>query len=308
MAIMKASVVIPVYNQAERLKLVLKAFDWQQMDKGEFEVIIVDDGSNDDIDNVVNQGDYKFIHKMIKLNKNSGRSYARNIGADQAKGEIIVFCDGDRIPDKEFISRHIEAHEKFEEECVVIGKIVDIYIDDFENKSDELATYTTVSSLTRVMRNFNYADCVFNLFDKFGRTNSKIAWLTFLSGNCSIDRSIYRKLGGFDTNFTSWGFEDSEYGYRLCKAGVKYILDDTIVNYHIFHVADRTNSRRDDSYKYFSEKHKVKEVEKLLEFLDGKISLQELERIAEGCINLSDNNNEIFFNPHKFGRRYKINT
>jgi glycosyltransferase involved in cell wall biosynthesis len=96
----KVSVVIPVYNRAQLVLPTLKSVQDQTM--GDFECIVVDDGSKDgeDLQRLVeNLGDARFRYLR---RDNGGVSAARNTGVDQAEGAIVAFLDSDDrwLPDK----------------------------------------------------------------------------------------------------------------------------------------------------------------------------------------------------------------
>ena len=99
------SIVIPVFNEEQyliKLFLDLKKYFNQE----DIEVIVVNDGSNDDSYNLLEklkQNSYKFKYKLINLNKNFGKGYAVNKGAKISLGKYILFQDADLEYDpKEF--------------------------------------------------------------------------------------------------------------------------------------------------------------------------------------------------------------
>lgn len=88
------SVIMPTYNRAY---IIEKAIDsiLNQTYKN-LELIIIDDCSSDNTEDVIKKYKDKRL-KYIKLEKNSGANYARNIGIDNAKGEYITFQDSDDL-------------------------------------------------------------------------------------------------------------------------------------------------------------------------------------------------------------------
>lgn len=90
----KVSVIVPVYNLSQYIGDTLDSIINQ--DFNGFELIVVDDGSTDDSLEIINEKlsksliEYEVIHQ-----KNSGVSSARNRGIEIAKGEYLVFVDGD---------------------------------------------------------------------------------------------------------------------------------------------------------------------------------------------------------------------
>lgn len=92
------SVIIPVYNQADKITKTLESLSAQTYQ--DFEVIIVNDGSKDDLDGVLE----KFLHKTTSNNtffiihqQNQGAPSARNNGWRKSQGKYLLFCDADAV-------------------------------------------------------------------------------------------------------------------------------------------------------------------------------------------------------------------
>src|SRR6056297_2446052 len=92
------SIIIPVYNQAEKIEETLKSIELQTY--RDYEVIVVNDGSTDNVDRVFgnfaknsqDENNYYFINQ-----ENKGAPAARNRGEKQAKGDYLFFCDADAV-------------------------------------------------------------------------------------------------------------------------------------------------------------------------------------------------------------------
>ncbi len=89
----KISVIVCVHNGAHRMKACLQALS--QLDYAKYEVIVVDDGSQDNIEQVVGE----FSKVRLIRQPHAGLSAARNLGASKAKGEIFAYTDDDCEPD-----------------------------------------------------------------------------------------------------------------------------------------------------------------------------------------------------------------
>lgn len=87
------SVIVPVYNTSLTLKRCLDSIISQAL--SDWEVIIVDDGSNDGSSSMADEYayEYPFIHAVHQRNK--GLSAARNRGIEESKGDILTFVDSD---------------------------------------------------------------------------------------------------------------------------------------------------------------------------------------------------------------------
>nr|QGT51268.1 hypothetical protein Firmicute1046_3440 [uncultured Firmicutes bacterium] len=85
------SVIVPVYNAEEYIDRCIESIISQECNA---EIIVIDDGSTDSTPHLLEK--YKDKIKLITLEKNSGNVAAvRNVGLDNACGELITFCDAD---------------------------------------------------------------------------------------------------------------------------------------------------------------------------------------------------------------------
>ena len=92
----KISVIIPVYNCQNSIKMSLKSIQYQKMD--EYEIILVNDFSNDNSIEIIKKiQKYDKRIKIINNQKNMGTFYSRSIGALKAKGKYIFVLDNDDI-------------------------------------------------------------------------------------------------------------------------------------------------------------------------------------------------------------------
>ena len=95
------SVIIPCLNAGKYISESIKSVLHQKFD--EFEIIVVDDGSNDDTKEIVLDLKEKFENKIVLLDNNgTGASAARNTGFNCSRGEYIQYLDADDVllPDK----------------------------------------------------------------------------------------------------------------------------------------------------------------------------------------------------------------
>lgn len=99
------SIIIPTYNRANFLPQTMDSILKQTYPY--FEIIIVDDGSTDNTENIVTSIHSEKI-KYYKLPTNRERGYARNFGAKLAKGDYLYFHDSDDI----LYSHHLESAQK----------------------------------------------------------------------------------------------------------------------------------------------------------------------------------------------------
>lgn len=117
---MKYSIVIPVYNSAQSLKELCSRIHAVMQPQGEFELILVDDGSKDDSWKKLNElkKEYSSTLKIVRLSKNFGQHNALCCGFTLAKGEFIVTMDDDLQHPPEEITKLIAEQIKSDADLV----------------------------------------------------------------------------------------------------------------------------------------------------------------------------------------------
>lgn len=106
---MKLSIIIPAYNCADKIIKTIDSILCQKLT--DYEIIVVDDNSTDNLEEVIKKID---INNIIYLKQpvNKGVSHSRNIGIDSAKGKYIIFLDAD---DEQIDNMSIKLLNKIEE-------------------------------------------------------------------------------------------------------------------------------------------------------------------------------------------------
>lgn len=291
---MGATVIIPVYNQLEQLLITLNAFNNQtKKGKDDLEVIVVDDGSEQQVSEIIKKFKFEFLIKVVRQS-NGGRAKARNLGIENASKDIVIFCDADRVPRNDFVKKHIESHSS-EEERLVIGDIREVYISNTKTLPDFFLQ--TVEKLDRRSRVPAYPRMISNLYDKEGKTDSFIPWIGTFTGNMSVSRKALNQVGRFDERFKQWGFEHFELGLRLFKDGVSFVRTESAINYHIAHTRNLQimDQCLKESIDLMLEMHPGhKDIVNLADFMFGKKTLSEIESNSNARW-LKEINNEIKF-------------
>jgi glycosyltransferase involved in cell wall biosynthesis len=109
------SVVIPVYNGAERVPTVLNALAFQDAADGTFEIIVVDNALTDESGAVARKDAATLrlrdrgVAVRVIAEPRQGTTYARICGVRESKSDLICFLDDDNIPDREYISHGLAA-------------------------------------------------------------------------------------------------------------------------------------------------------------------------------------------------------
>ena len=102
------SIIIPVYNQADKLKACLQSIRRQTYEY--YEVIVVNDGSKDGSAAVAEANGLGLGYRFELISQeNKGANAARNTGARNAKGEFLLFCDADLILEPPLLTSMLDA-------------------------------------------------------------------------------------------------------------------------------------------------------------------------------------------------------
>lgn len=170
---MRVSVVVPVYNGASALETTVPSV---LSLGGVEEWVWVDDGSTDDSADLLSRLiDCEPRARMVRLDQNCGRGAARNAGAEETVGEVIVFLDVDVAPPPNAASALIDA---LGSGVASVGRVHSVLSDP----SDPYQLY-----LARGRRGPQETQA--------GRS---VSWRHFLSGVCAVRRSAFDAAGRFD--------------------------------------------------------------------------------------------------------------
>jgi glycosyltransferase involved in cell wall biosynthesis len=197
----RVSVIIPNYNGSATIGKCLDAAC--ASDHGNFEVIVVDDGSTDDSVEIIK----KFPCTLIRMNTHSGASKTRNNGAQNSRGKILFFTDADCILQKDTL-RIADRTFKNDKNTVIGGSYTRIPYDD--------TFFSTFQSIF-----VNYSETSHENPDYIA-THAMV-----------IDADLFRRSGGFPEVFMPI-IEDVEFSHRLRRSGCRLAMNPEMLVRHIF--------------------------------------------------------------------------
>ena len=281
----KASVIILTYNKASYLDLTLAGYQ-RQLEKN-YEIVIIDDGSTDNTEQVVDE--YKKLLPIKYLKKaHGGISAARNLGVQTAESDIIIFTDDDRIPDDTYVLAFVKMLENnpllamtgYRDEIYTIYD--DKNIINYRNISPDVQEsirrwvgsnncvngYRLVSK-TDIMYSYNETikRCMINkdptynftsIIKKYGMLLKKFYFPFKILSGASMG---YNRLGALDLlhdeGFIGWGCEDSDFVYNLMERGYQFIWVAEARNHHQCHPVDIPTQKKSffNNLIYMCKKH-----------------------------------------------------
>ena len=199
---LEISVVIPVKNAGAVFDECLRAI---RANHGvRYEIIVVDDHSNDNSGEIARQ----YSCQVITLPYSSGPSHARNIGAQAAKGEILLFIDSDIIVSPDTLRK---VSLIFQDHNIIA--IVGVLRDEIRYK--------------------NFCSQYKNLWMRYTYIRMPETVSLFYTSGAAIRREIFLKSGGFDANYTRPSVEDTDFAQKLDLMGYKVHLRRDIELEHV---------------------------------------------------------------------------
>ncbi|MBW4579547.1 MAG: glycosyltransferase [Tildeniella nuda ZEHNDER 1965/U140] len=197
------SVIIPVFNDGERLQRCLRALDRQTYPAHLYEVIVVDNGSDalEPIADIAAQ----FQQTTHTYESQPGSYAARNQGLTLAKGAVIAFTDADCLPAINWIEQGVACLLQTPKVGLVGGKIECSFVDATNPTPVELYESLWYPLPQQEFVEKHHFAATANLF-------------TFAS--------VMQQVGGFDGTLKSNG--DREWGQRVHQAGYTLIYGETV--------------------------------------------------------------------------------
>jgi cellulose synthase/poly-beta-1,6-N-acetylglucosamine synthase-like glycosyltransferase len=201
-AVQPISIIIPTFNGARRIRACLDAIV-QQIAGRDAEIIVVDDGSSDNTVAVIQE--YAGVRLIPQAN--AGPAAARNRGAQEARGTIILFTDDDCVPNPDWLNAMTAPFEDTE----VVGT---------------KGTYRTLQkSLTARFVQIEYEDRY--------RAMARHSFIDFIDTySAAFRRDRFMEMNGYDTSFPVACAEDIELSYRMSACGWKMKFAPAAIVYH----------------------------------------------------------------------------
>ena len=203
------SVVVPVFNDFDRLRACLQALEAQTWPLAALEVLVVDNGSAGDIRPVV--APYGFVRLLVE--PRPGSYSARNRALGEVRGDVLAFTDVDCLPDRRWLEQGVEALRRAGPMSIVGGR-VEVFAEDAQRETWAEEFEIALGFSQQLYIETKHYCATANLF---------------------TTPQVFARVGPFNDTLKSGG--DQEWGRRAHAAGVRFVYAEGAL---IRHPARRT--------------------------------------------------------------------
>lgn len=253
----RISVVVCTHNNSDLLAKALASLSRQRLDKRLYEVIVVDNNSNDQTRQIVESyPEFRYVFED-KL----GLSHARNTGIDKARGDIVAFIDDDAEAEPDWVAALLRVYDTVPDAWAAGGRVLPIW----DGQRPEWLSDEFVPALS---------------IRDYGVDTRPLDWPNegMIGTNCSFRREVFSTFGNFDIKLGRVGpilfsFEEADLQRRLTEAGHQIYHTNAVVFHHV--PPSRMNR------KYFSKRALGNTVSKIFMDLRDTGRNDEIEQLVD---------------------------
>lgn len=225
------SIVLLNRNGLDHLKRLFKNFS-RNTNYSNFELIFIDNGSNDGSVEYVKSLNTDFNIKIIENNSNLSFSKANNIGVQAAEGEYILLLNNDVEPSFGWLNEMILTYLNNKDVGAVGAKLVFPFYNNMESdyKSFKIQHSGDIFAFKKYPLIYGYnQNTLVNPFDDEVNKTKEVVSVT--AAAMLIKKSIYEELGGLDEGYI-YGYEDVDFCLKLNKAGYRIFYCSSALIFH----------------------------------------------------------------------------
>jgi glycosyltransferase involved in cell wall biosynthesis len=241
------SILLATYNWPQALKLCLESLATQT--DHHFEIIIADDGSTESTKQIINafQSTHSIsITHLWQEDQGFRKTKILNQAIEAAKGDYLIFLDGDCLVQPDFVARHRELaqkgflvtgsrvllNEKLTQELLATSRW------DFKLFISKLLEYRLNGGINK------YWPLKIKLGNGSWRDYKKFVWRRIKGCNMACWKTDAQAIDGFDETMTGWGHEDADFVFRLQRHHIKRKSGSWSTEVlHLFHqIHDQSNA------------------------------------------------------------------
>ena len=236
------ALLVSTYHKPHHLRRCLESIALQEGVEGRFEVVVTDDGSQDETEQIVRDfgrsvpfrvGFTTHPHKTFQLAR------CRNEGVRASTAPYVLFLDGDCVLPRNHIAIHLEVRRSgivMAGDCCRLDQAASAQFTSEAIRGGQYTEWVPSSERVRLARRHRRA-WYYNLIRH--PTKPRL-----VGNNIGVWRRDYERVNGYDEEFEGWGCEDDDLSMRLKRVGVRVrsILGRTFT-FHLWHPPDVTAPR-----------------------------------------------------------------
>ena len=220
---MKVAVIVTTYNRPDALAAVLDGYAAQD---AAFELLVADDGSPDATRSLIEERAKRAscpVRHVWQEDRGFRAAAIRNRALAQTDADYVIFSDGDCVPPRRFVSRHLALAEPgyfLSGNRILLSEHFTAEVLRLRLPIHGWSTSKWLAAWLR--RDVNRALPLLDLPDGAHRKRSPQRWKGVKTCNLSAWRRDLLLVNGLDESYCGWGLEDSDLVIRLLRAGITH--------------------------------------------------------------------------------------
>lgn len=240
----RVSVAIPYYRRIHNLKLVLSALADQDLPRDSVEVVIGAMEHCPDLGALLRAFADRLDVRCVSAAEPWNVARARNLALRAVEGDIVLLLDADMLLPRGYL-RRLAAHFDRQPRQVVVGQML-----NYDEGKDVPAFSDLEYPVYR--ERFLAGEDRSGLPDDIRWTiEQPLPWALCWTASIALARrDLEAHALYFDTRFKGWGVEDTEWGFRLARAGLPICFADDLWGLHLPHPRDVASNHRDEACNF----------------------------------------------------------
>jgi GT2 family glycosyltransferase len=235
-----ASVIVVCWNAADVLGRCIEHL--LALDYPSYEIIVVDDGSDDASAHIARQASARGALTLVQSRRNRGCPSARNLGLKRARGEIVAFVDADGFASERWLSELVAA---FGEDPSIGGIASTVFFDD---------NPLVVNGAGGIVNRQGWAADL-SMNESYESADLAAEALYPMGCGMALRREAIERVGRFDERMLNY-YDDVDYGTRLWRAGYRVEVAPAAWIDHGFGAAGGDSARK----RLLCERHRMRVV------------------------------------------------
>ena len=221
------SVVVPCHEAPRALVLTLAALERQTYPRELFEVVVVDDGSEPPLTRPASPLDLRVVRQR---RRGFGLARARNRGVRAAMHDVIVFLDGDLLAEAELLAAHARWHHAVAD-ALTLGFCRYVAVDGVRAGDVRHPPGSLADLLAERPHDPPWTERHMARTDDLTVSRDDL-FRAVVGNNLGMRRAFVEEVGGFDESFDRYGWEDTEFGYRVQARGGLLVPERAALAWH----------------------------------------------------------------------------